>query len=161
MTIRLALLVVGAAVLGIAADALGADPPVRVEDPWVADAPPVARVRAGYLTIENLSGSEQVLLGAQSPLFDRVEIHRTEVRDGIARMTAVERLPIPPGQKVALEPGGYHLMLLEPRAPLTSGGVVPITLEWAGGQRVEVQAPVRSPTDSQAPPGHDHSHHQH
>jgi len=128
--------------------------PVRVQEAWVAAAPAVSRVTAGYLRIENGSDREQVLVGAQSPLFARVEIHRSELRDGVARMVPVERLAIRPGETLAFEPGGYHLMLLDARAPLTAGASVPLSLEWADGGRTELSATVRPPGG----PAHGHRH---
>lgn len=146
------------AVLALLALASGpgpaADPSVRVGNPWLADAPAAARVRAGYLSLENVSGREQVLVGAESPLFARVEIHRSEVRDGVVRMSPVPRLVLAAGQSAVFEPGGYHLMLLDPREALGAGASVPITLVWADGQRTDLVAQVRSVRPGA--PGHHH-----
>jgi copper(I)-binding protein len=53
-------------------------PPIVVKDAWVAEAPPVARVLACYMTIENPSDREQMLTRVTSPLFSDIEIHRTD-----------------------------------------------------------------------------------
>ena len=57
------------------------------------------------------------------------------VKDGIT---------IPPGQSITLKPGGFHIMLVELKAPLKKGDKVPVTLafEKAGEAKVtlDVQA---------------------
>ena len=67
--------------------------------------------------------------------------------DNIARMQRVEGVELAPGERVALEPGGYHLMLMDLAAPLAVGQHVPITLvfEASDGTRsaLEVSAVVK------------------
>jgi hypothetical protein len=144
--------------LGLALAAGAGDGPVVVREAWVADAPPVVGMTAAYLTLENRSAGEQALVGASSPAFARVEVHRTELREGIARMTPVDRLPLPPGEVVRLEPGGYHLMLIRPASPLAPGATVPLTLELADGERLEVTATVRATHGAAGHDRHDHHH---
>ena len=68
---------------------------VMVKEPWVQEAPPNAKVNAGYMVLENHSGQAQVLTGASSPAFERVEIHSTEVSEGMARMVRQESIEVP------------------------------------------------------------------
>lgn len=51
-------------------------------------------------------------------------------------MRPVDSIELPAGETVKLEPGGYHVMLLELAAPLTAGQTFPVTLtfEEAGTQ---------------------------
>jgi copper(I)-binding protein len=69
------------------------------------------------------------------------------------KMRAVDALPLPAGQAVALQPGSYHVMLMGLKAPIQAGERVPLTLTVEGedGKRtaVEVKAEARS-----AAPGH-------
>ena len=58
-------------------------------------------------------------------------------------MREVARIPLPAGEAVALEPGGYHVMLLELAAPLTAGQTFPVTLTFEEGGTQEVQVEVR------------------
>ena len=63
-------------------------------------------------------GPKIIIVGASSPQFEMVEIHRTEIVDGMARMIPQDRLPVPAGGSVTLEPGGLHLMLIQAKQPL-------------------------------------------
>ena len=62
---------------------------------------------------------------------------------GVMRMRRVDSLDLPAGKTVALEPGGYHVMLLDINRPLKAGEHVAVTLVIEeGGKRFEL--PVRS-----------------
>lgn len=132
---------------------------LNVSDAWVRQGPPTAQVLAAYMTLENPGTQEIAIIGAGSPQFETVEIHRTEIVDGMARMIPQERLAIPAGGNVALEPNGLHLMLINAKQPLAAGAVVRIELRLEGGGSVTVDAPVRA--DAGMPEGMDHSQHQH
>ncbi len=126
-----------------------------VENAWIPEAPPVARVMAGYLVIRNPADDVLVLKGAESSSFHKVEIHRTEMRDGMATMKRQERVEIPPRGRLELAPGGLHLMLIGPKKRLDDGDEVTITLQFEGGRALPVQFTVR-PMEGMA---HHHHHH--
>ncbi len=133
-----------------------AEPQVSVSDAWMRAAPPTARVLAGYLVIENPRSRAVTLVGATSPVAQRVEIHETVVTEGLARMEARDRLEVAPGGRLVLEPGGAHLMFMQPAAVPAEGERVPVELRFEDGASVAVELQVRSgPGD----PGHDHHHH--
>ena len=95
---------------------------ISVHAPWVRQPPPSARVAAGYMRIDNPTAAADRLLAVESDAAARVEIHEMEEVDGIMRMREVEGgLELPAAGHVELEPGGYHLMLMEPREGLAAG----------------------------------------
>jgi len=118
---------------------------LQVTDAWVRAAPPNARMLAGYMTLENTSERDRALLGAASEAFKRIELHRSVVESGMARMVEQESIPVPAGETVSLEPGGYHLMLMHPRQRLSAGESVTLTLSFDNGQTLAVEAPIRRP----------------
>ena len=91
-----------------------------LEQGWVR-APMAGRaMTAGYGQLHNRCTHAVSLVGLHSAQARHVELHRTEITDGISRMRPVPGLQLAAGQRVSLEPGGLHLMLhgLQP-------GVVP------------------------------------
>jgi periplasmic copper chaperone A len=116
---------------------------VVVRDAWVREAPPGAPVLAAYFTLENPGSKADKLVAVLGPDFDKIEVHATEIRDGVARMLALDALPIPPHAVVKLAPGGYHLMLHHPRRALAAGMDVKLELHFESGTRLTVVAPVR------------------
>ena len=119
------------------------NPDLRVSDAWVRQGPPVAVMLAGYLTLENLSAESVSIVGGTSPSFAQVQIHRTEVNDGVARMLRQDRVDVAAGDTLAFKPGGLHLMLMKPVERLDVGDIVEIVLELDDGRSVAVTATVR------------------
>lgn len=116
---------------------------MEVADAWVREAPPNAPMMAGYLTLKNRGHDPAVLVGASSPQFKKVEIHRSRMENGMAHMEKQREVKIPPGGEVRFQPGGYHLMLMHPVRRLRAGDTVRLELVFADGARVRVEAPVR------------------
>lgn len=62
---------------------------------------------------------------------------------GMMTMAEVEKIPVAAGTTVALEPGGYHIMLMELAKPLVVGEKVKVTLTFEKAGDVVVEAEVR------------------
>lgn len=127
---------------------------VKVEAPWIAEAPPGAPVLAGYMQLHNEGEQAQALTGASSPAFAQVELHKSAEKEGVARMAKQERVEVPAQGSIALAPGGLHLMLMRPSKPLKAGDSVPLSLQFESGERVELEVPVRKKMIG----GHHHKH---
>jgi copper(I)-binding protein len=118
---------------------------VAVSDPWVRGTVAGQTTTGAFMQLK--AATDATLVGASSPVAQVVEIHEMKMDAGLMKMTAVERLPLPAGKRVALSPGGYHVMLMGLRKPLAAGEAVPITLSFedAAGKKtsIEVKAVVR------------------
>lgn len=79
---------------------------------------PGTSMTAGYLQLANRSDRPIRITSVKSPQFARVEMHETIVSDGVARMRPIESLTVGPGESLRFEPGGRHLMLMQPDEPL-------------------------------------------
>ena len=122
------LLVVVAVLMGCNAKVA---PPLVASDVVVTPPRPGARMSAGYLTIHNNSREAIVLTSVTSPQYGRVEIHETIIENDIARMRPLDGLAIPAGQSATLEPGGKHLMLMQPQESMQA-----VTLEFYAGEQL-------------------------
>jgi copper(I)-binding protein len=107
-------------------------PTVSARDGWIRPAPPVAKVRAGYVVIENAGAADVVLTKAESPDFGAIEIHTMYDDEGTMRMRRVPELRVPAKGKVELKPGGLHLMMFRPQRALAEGDAVAVTLSGEG-----------------------------
>ncbi len=118
---------------------------LTIDDAWIPAAPPHVPALAGYMTIDNGTERTQTLVGATSTVFERIEIHRTvyEKDSGLARMIPQEQVPIAPKESLLFEPGGYHLMLIHPKAPLQEGERISLNLIFADDSRFELEFQVR------------------
>ncbi|MEW6602822.1 MAG: copper chaperone PCu(A)C [Nitrospirota bacterium] len=131
---------------------------VSVLNAWVRSAPPGADVLAAYMTIQNDSEETKVLTKVTSSMFGRIEIHKTEMSEGMMKMIPQESLPIPAGEAVTLEPGGFHLMLMAPKSVPKEGEEVDLLLMFGNGHSQRIKVPVRAESDKGARM-EEHGHH--
>lgn len=128
--------------------ATGETEAIQFENTWIREAPPGMQMLAGYMTVRNNSDKDAAILSASSEAFAAIEMHKTEVVDGTARMIEQEKLLIPAGDSLELSPGGYHLMLMMPTAPLKAGHKVTINLQLEGGSTESIEYEVRNASGS-------------
>lgn len=134
-----ALLTVVVPSLALAHDFVQGD--LRIQHPWVR-ATTIDRT-AGYMTIKNNGAAGDVLLSAESEIAARVELHRTTMENGIAKMSPLDRVDIAGKKTLAFEPGGRHVMLIGLKRKLEVNELVPVTLVFERAGRVEVQFVVQ------------------
>ena len=58
-------------------------------------------------------------------------------------MEEVDRVEIPAGGSVTLEPGGHHIMLMDLVEPIEPGDTIPVTLELERAGEIQVDATAR------------------
>jgi len=116
---------------------------ITVKNAWIREAPPAAQRLAAYMVIENNSTHAIALDSASSPDFRMVEIHRTKMDNGIAHMIKQTHVKILPGESLTLEPGSYHLMLMQPLRSLRAGDTVRLSLHFANSSPIDITATVR------------------
>ncbi|MEL7185064.1 MAG: copper chaperone PCu(A)C [Pseudomonadota bacterium] len=87
--------------------------PFVVANIEVTEPMPGRGMSAGYMTLTNNTGSQITVTDVRSAEYNNVEIHRSTVEDGVARMRRVDKLEIPAGSTITLERGGLHLMLMQ------------------------------------------------
>lgn len=114
-----------------------------VRDAWVRLPPGNMPMMAGFGRIENRCGMPATVLRASSPSFASVELHETKLVDGVSRMRPVPELRLAPNGAAVFKPGGLHLMLMKPSAPLNPGSRVVLQFELANGGKVLGEFEVR------------------
>jgi copper(I)-binding protein len=101
---------------------------LRIEDAWIAEAPPVSKVMVAYMTLHNSGQQDMEIITASSDMYSSIEFHETVHENGMARMIRHNSLKIPAYSKIELKRGGAHLMLFNPVSPLKAGDTVTIKL---------------------------------
>lgn len=153
------LLLTVAAVLAFAASAAARSKSAAVEvlQPW--SRPAVAGATGvGYMTLVNHGRSAVDLVGIESPLARKAEVHRSSMEGGVMRMTPAPSVTIPPGGTLRFAPGGYHLMFVGLSKNLTPGERLPATLTFSNGEKTPVAFQVGSGAEPPpaAPTAHEH-----
>jgi copper(I)-binding protein len=103
---------------------------------------------AGHVVIKNESRTPQRLMGASSPDYSSVMLHRSIRENGIDRMVMTSGVDMAPGGSLSLAPGSYHLMLMKPEHRIEPGDTVTLHLMFASGEGVDVMANVRPATET-------------
>jgi copper(I)-binding protein len=122
----------------LAAPAWGA--PIVVDHVW-SRAAMAGRTGVVYLTI-TATGATDTLLSVSSPVASQAELHLSYNDNGVMKMRSVASMIIAPGKPVILQPGGYHIMLINLAHALNAGDSFPITLTFAKAGAVTVTASI-------------------
>lgn len=123
--------------------AWSAGPTVNASKVWIRQAPPGVSVLAGYFVLQDLTDKPLDLKSISSPDFGSVEMHRSFVKEGQEQMEPVPSITLPAHGSVEFKPGGYHVMLMQPKKNLYAGDMVILTLEFSDGSELTIMAPVR------------------
>lgn len=131
------------ATLLITSHAALADSGIHIEDMWIAEAPPVSKVMAAYMEVENESNQPVNIVSAKSESFERIEFHQTQYENDLAKMQQRDKLTVPAGGKLKLRAGGTHLMLFNPVKKLKAGDRVSFVFELDNNKNVKTTAEVK------------------
>jgi hypothetical protein len=135
---------------------------ISVTDAWARATMPGQPVSGAYMQIR--SDADARLVSVSSPAVPRVEMHEMKMDGDVMRMREVKAIELPKGKTVSLEPGGFHIMLMNLQKPIAAGDVIPLILTVESGgkrQTVELKAEARSPMGGGAMPNQPMQHHHH
>ena len=108
---------------------------VQVTKGWVRVLPGTLPA-GGYVTFENRSDRALSVVGAESPQYGEAMIHRSSTEGGMGRMEMADNVPLPAKGTLAFAPGGYHVMLMQPKQPVKSGDKVVVTFTLSDGEKI-------------------------
>lgn len=123
------------------------DGPPLVATNIVAYAPlPGARSAVAYLELHNESDSAVTIARVSSPDFASAEWHETIIENGISRMVRLDSPVIDAGGSLLLQPGGKHLMLMEPHGPMAAGSTLTLRITYDGDRLLELTTTLKNRT---------------
>ena len=140
---------------------------VTVTDAWARATVQGQKATGAFMTITAKDNAK--LVGVSSPVAGVAEIHEMKVEKDVMKMAALPNgLELPAGKAVNLKPGGYHVMLMDLKAPLVKDTTVPVTLTFQDAKGVKsnielkVQVGMQAPMMQQPKAGdHQHGDHKH
>jgi len=116
---------------------------LEISEAWSRASIGMARPGAFYVTIRNTGATDDTLTAITTPVSDKPMLHETVVKDGVASMPHAMAIPVPAGSTMALEPGGYHGMLMGLTKVLKEGEIYPVTLTFREAGDVTVPVAIR------------------
>ena len=103
---------------------------------------------AAYLSITNHGAMADRLLAAESSLSRKTELHTMEITNGVMKMRQIDGgIDIPAGATIQFAPGGFHVMLIGLKAPLTVDENYDVTLVFETAGKVKVTGLANRPAD--------------
>ena len=117
-------------------------PEITVTGQWARQSPMATDMGAAYMTIE--SSAEDELIGASVDMSVAMmtEVHETVTVDGGMKMQEVASIKVSPDQTIAMEPGGFHVMLMGLVKPLEIGQTIEVTLKFSKSGDKVIDVPV-------------------
>ena len=95
---------------------------IRIEAPWARASIDTGRPGVAYMTLRNDGDNTVTVREVRTAIAVRPEIHASRTNaDRVASMAPAGNIEIDPGERVALDPGGRHVMLMELQEPLVEG----------------------------------------
>jgi copper(I)-binding protein len=133
---------------------------VEVKNAWVRATVQGQKATGAFMQITAPAAS--TLVSVSTPVAAVAEVHEMKMDGDVMRMRPLTKgLELPAGTAVQLQPGGYHLMLMELKLPLQKDTTIPITLTLQNSKGVQSTQELRVPVLSAAPAGqgeHQHGH---
>jgi copper(I)-binding protein len=99
----------------------------------------------GFFTLINAGTEPDRLVAASSPAAAKIEIHAIKVLGSDIGMRPRDSLAAPAGVTLTLQPRGYHLLLIDLRAPLVEGAHLAVTLIFEKAGSIDVEFLVEAP----------------
>ncbi|AJO77956.1 copper chaperone PCu(A)C [Pseudomonas sp. MRSN 12121] len=136
-------ILLGLSLLGLAGHAAAQ---TQVTDAWVRATVAGQQATGAFMTLT--ASDDSRLLGVASPVAKTVQIHQSTMHNDVMSMRPADFVELPAGKAVALDPHGYHVMLIDLVAQVKEGDKVPLTLtvENAKGEKesIKVEAQARA-----------------
>lgn len=159
--------IAGAVSLAMALAACGSAEAVSADGAWARTSPMMATAGAVYMNLTSEETDRLVGASVDTSIAATTEVHETvetgahmgddgegddmggkgdmSEMEGMGAMTMqeVESIELPAGQTINLEPGGFHIMLLDLAEPLEVGDTFDVTLDFEDADDLVVTVEVR------------------
>lgn len=113
---------------------------VKVENAWTRATAPGQNVAGAFMDIT--ADADMALVAGASPVAKVVELHFMRMDGGMMEMRELKKIDLPKGERVSLEPGGMHVMLIGLKARIKPGDKVPLTLTVKDAKGARTKLPV-------------------
>jgi hypothetical protein len=128
---------------------------LQIIHPHIPQPAASAKAAGGFMAIVNNGTEPERLLGVESDIAMKVEVHESKVdENGVGTMEHIDFIEIPPGQTVSLEHGGYHVMFMGLKAALTEGEIHKGVLVFEKAGRVDIEFQIDPPAGQAAATDH-------
>ena len=132
---------------------------VKVEQAWARATVQGQKTTGAFMKLTAPQSTQ--LVAVSTPVAGVVEIHEMKMDGGVMKMRATPALDLPANKAVELQHGGFHLMLMDLKAPLAKDSSIALTLTFKDAKGQQSQQQVSIPVSTGMPQGAGMSDHRH
>ncbi|NYT42889.1 copper chaperone PCu(A)C [Sphingomonas sp. R-74633] len=115
---------------------------LKADGAWVRLPAVAGQPGAAYFTVQG-GAAQDTLLAVSTPAAIRAELHESMKGDhGMMQMAPLKDVAVPAGGKLEFAPGGRHVMLFSIGPAVKPGQKIPLTLSFASGKALRLEAKV-------------------
>ncbi len=118
---------------------------IAIKDAW-ARPTKAGMMSAAYFTIHNVGSVPDSLVQVSSNASKDVQIHLSYMNDGIMVMEEQPFVAIQASKQIPFQPGGYHIMIIQPTNDMEEGDSISLSLYFKSGMIIEETIQVGNPT---------------
>ncbi|MAH86668.1 MAG: hypothetical protein CL668_05405 [Balneola sp.] len=118
---------------------------IAIKDAW-ARPTKAGMMSAAYFTIHNVGSVPDSLVQVSSNASKDVQIHLSYMNDGIMVMEEQPFVAIQASEQIPFQPGGYHIMIIQPTNDMEEGDSISLSLYFKSGMIIEETIQVGNPT---------------
>jgi len=125
---------------------------VDIKGAWARATVQGQMATGAFMTLTSKDGAK--LVSVASSVAGVAEVHEMKMDGNVMKMRAVEGgLDLPAGKAVELKSGGYHVMLMDLKAPLKRDTTIPMTLVFRDAKGTETKTELKVPVSMTPPSG--------
>lgn len=135
--------------LAARSSAAAAPDSVSVSEVWARATPAHAHMGAVYLNLRSATGDRLLQASVPHSVSGEAQLHETVAQHDSSgggdtmTMRQVSSIELPAGQTIRLQPGGFHVMLIDLKHGLKAGDKLSLTLRFERAGTRKVTAEVR------------------
>ena len=118
---------------------------IAIKDAW-ARPTKAGMMSAAYFTIHNVGSVPDSLVQVSSNASKDLQIHLSYMNDGIMVMEEQPFVAIQASEQIPFQPGGYHIMIIQPTNDMEEGDSISLSLYFKSGMIIEETIQVGNPT---------------
>ncbi len=117
---------------------------IHVDGAW-ARPTKAGMISAAYFKLKNYGSAPDSLIQVSSNASKDVQIHLSYMNDGIMVMEEQPFVAIQPTEQISFEPGGYHIMIIQPTMDLNEGDSISFLLYFNSGMIIDETIQIGNP----------------
>ena len=122
----------------------GTDWNITLDSAW-ARPTKAGMMSAAYFKLQNNGSTPDSLVQVSSSASEDVQIHLSYEKDGIMVMEEQPFVAIQPSEQILFQPGGYHIMIIQPANDMNEGDNLSLSLYFNSGMIIERTIQVGNP----------------